>query len=87
MGSKPGTGKRTLEMSLRLHVFSSYTGFVEAQTVMAVCIQLLADAPSVTGYGSWYIRHDETIPLSGQMVAGQVVNELVGNFTLFVSET
>lgn len=87
LGSKPGTGKRTLECALRLHVFSTYTGFYEADTIMAVCIQLLAHAPAVTGYGSWAIFHDETIPLGGVMVAGVVVNELVANCRLFVSET
>jgi hypothetical protein len=86
-GSKPGTGKRTLEIDLRLHVFSQHAGFIEAQQIMAKCIELLADAPAVTGYGSWAIFHDETVPLPGEMVAGQRVNELVGLFRLMVSES
>ena len=86
LGSKPGTGKRTLECSLRLHVFSTYTGFYEADTITSKCIELLVDAPAVTGYGSWAIFHDETIPLSGEIVAGVRVNELVCNMRLMVSE-
>ena len=87
LGSKPGTGKRLIQVDLRIHVFSEYTGFYEAQTVLAKCIELLADAPAVSGYGSWAIFHDETIPLSGEIVAGVVVNELVGIFRLMVSES
>jgi hypothetical protein len=87
LGSKPGTGKRTLEVDLRLHVFSAYAGFFEAQRAMAKCIELLANPPTVTGYGSWAIFHDETIPLAGQMVAGVTVNELVANLRLYVSES
>jgi hypothetical protein len=86
IGSRPGAGRRTLEMALRLHVFSTYAGMLEAQQVMAACIGLLSTAPSVTGYGSWAIFHDDTIPLSDQVVAGVRVNELVANFRLYVSE-
>jgi hypothetical protein len=86
LGSKPGTGKRTLEVDLRVHVFSQYVGMIEAQQVMAKCIELLADAPVVTGYGSWAIFHDGTVPLPGEIVAGVVVNELVANMRLMVSE-
>lgn len=84
---KAGGGGRTLEVDLRLRVFSEHVGFYEAQTVMAKCLELLATAPAVTGYGSWALFHDETIPLSGQMVAGVNVNELVANCRLYVSES
>ncbi len=90
LGSKPGTGKRTLECALRLHVFTQNVdrvGLQQAQEIMAVCIQLLADAPAVTGYGSWAIFHDDTIPLGGGHVSGIVVNELVANMRLMVSES
>ena len=87
LGSKPGTGKRTIQVDLRLHAFSEYQGFYEAQQVIAKCIELLADAPAVTGYGSWAIFHDETIPLGGELVAGVRVNELVANCRLYVSES
>jgi len=86
LGSKPGTGKRSLEVDLRLHVFSTHIGFSEAQAVMAKCIELLKDPPAVAGYGSWAIFHDETIPLAGETVAGVRVNELVANMRLYVSE-
>lgn len=85
-GSRPGSGQRTMECDLRLHVFTQTSGFLEAHGVMAKCIELLATPPAVTGYGSWAIFHDETIPLPQQLVAAQPVNELVGNFRLFLSE-
>jgi hypothetical protein len=86
-GNKAGAGGRTLEVDLRLHVFSEYVGFYEAQSVMSECIRLLADPPTVAGYGSWAIYHDETIPLGREIVAGVVVNELVANMRLYVSES
>jgi len=87
MGSKPGVGRRTLEVSVRVHVFSSYVGFIEAQQIMATVIQLLADPPAVTGYGRAAIFHDDTVPLSAQIIAGVPVNELVGLFRLYLTET
>jgi hypothetical protein len=84
-GTKPGTG-RTLEISLRLYVYSQYAGMAQAQQVMAKAIQLLADAPAVTGYGSWAIFHDETIPVGAELIAGVQVNELAANFRLYITE-
>jgi hypothetical protein len=86
IGTKPGTG-RTLEISLRLHVFSQYAGMKEAQGVMAKAIELLKDAPAVVGFGSWAIFHDETLSLPHELVAGVPVRELVSNWRLYVTET
>ena len=47
-------------------------------------IELLADPPSVTGYSSWAIFHDETQNLGDQIVAGLKVKELVAMFRLYV---
>ena len=85
LGTKPGTN-RLMEVDLRLHVFSQYRGFIEGQQVMAKAIELLKDAPAVTGYSSWAIFHDETIPLGDEEVSGIKVKELVGMFRLFVQE-
>jgi hypothetical protein len=87
IGSKPGTGNRTLEVGIRLHVYSTFQGFSQAQGVMAKAIQLLAVAPSVSGYGSWALFHDDTIPLDDEVVAGVKVKELVGFFRLYVTES
>lgn len=86
LGSRPGAGQRLLEIDLRVHAFSTYAGMLECQRVLAVALELLATAPSVTGYGSWAIFHDDTVPLPDQMVAGKRVNELVANCRLYVSE-
>lgn len=85
MGTKPGTG-RTLQVSLRLHVFSQYAGMSQAQAVMAKAIQLLTEPPSVTGFGSWAIFHDETVPIGPELVAGVSVHELAANLRLYVTE-
>ncbi len=83
LGTKPGVGQLP-EIDLRVHVFSQYEGMKEAQAVMDKVMQLLADPPSVTGYSSWAIFHDETINLGDQIVNGVKVRELVGLFRLYV---
>ena len=86
-GNKPGGGTRTLECDVRLHVFDVGDSLVQTRAVMSECMRLLADPPSVTGYGSWAIFWDDVIPLVGEIVAGVVVNELVANMRLMVSES
>jgi len=82
-GTKPGL-KTLPEIDLRVHVFSTYQGWSEAQAVMGTVLQLLADPPTVTGYSSWAIFHDDTIALADQEVAGVKVKELVALFRLYV---
>lgn len=84
-GTKPGTHAFP-QVRVRVNVFSTYSGFSEAQTVMSKVIELLADPPAVTGYSAWAIFHDSTTPLSGQVVGGVVVNEMVSDFRLYVEE-
>ncbi len=85
-GTKPGLGTLP-EIDLRVHVFSQFEGYSEAQAVMGQAIALLKDPPTVTGYASWAIFHDETITLGDQIVAGVKVKELVGMFRLYVELT
>jgi hypothetical protein len=86
MGGRPGTG-RTLAIALRLYIYTQYAGMSQAQAIAAKCIQLLAHPPAVTGFDAWAIFHDETVPVGRDMIAGVVVNELVVNLRLFVTET
>jgi hypothetical protein len=85
LGTKPGT-TRLMEVELRVHVFTASAGLSEAQTIMAKVIELLKDPLTVTGYASAAIFHDETVPLSDEMVAGVRVKELVWIGRVFVSE-
>jgi hypothetical protein len=82
-GTKPGT-KQLAEIDLMVHVFSQFQGMSEAQSVMDKVIELLKDAPAVTGYSSWAIFHDETLNLGDQDVGGVKVKELVARFRLYV---
>jgi len=84
-GTKPGLGQLP-ELEVRVHVFSQQQNLSEAQGILAVVIQLLADAPTVTGYASWAIFHDSTIDLGDQIVANITVHELVAIFRLYVEE-
>ena len=85
-GSKPGLGQLPA-LDLRVHVFSQFEGYSEAQAVLSQAIALLtANPPTVTGYASWAIFHDETLNLGDQIVAGVKVKELVGLFRLYVEE-
>ena len=86
IGSGPGTA-RTLEVDIRVHVFTQHGGWARAHVVMAKAIELLKSPPAVTGFGSWAIFHDDTVQLQSQVVAGVLVNELVSNWRLYVSET
>lgn len=85
-GTKPGLGQLPA-IDLRVHVFSKFEGHSEGQAVIATVIQLLtANPPTVTGYASWAIFHDETVNLGDQIVAGVKVKELVALFRLYVEE-
>lgn len=82
-GTKPGV-KQLSRIDLRVHVFSKFAGMSEAQSVMNKVLQLLADAPTVSGYSSWAIFHDETVNLGDQELAGVKVKELVALFRIYV---
>lgn len=84
-GTKPGLGMLP-EIDLRVHVFSQFQGWSEAQAVMATVLQLLADPPTVSGFASWAIFHDRTIQLADEAIAGVKVKELVALFRLYVEE-
>ncbi len=82
-GTKPGTGQLP-QIDLLVHVFSQFDGMSVGQAAMNAVIGALKDAPTVSGYSSWAIFHDETINLGDQLVAGLKVKELVARFRLFV---
>ena len=84
-GTRPGLGMLP-EIDLRVHVLSTYQGLKQAQTIMEQAINALKTAPAVTGYDSWAIFHDRTIPLQDELEAGVKVKELVAFFRLYVEE-
>ncbi len=87
LGTKPGVG-RTLEITIRLHVYSQFAGMTEAQAVLREAIRVMfAQALTVDGYkvdGEPF--HDENVSLPDELVGGQKVKELVGLFRLYVTE-
>ena len=93
LGTKPGQGQ-SLEVDIRLHVFSKGAGFLEAQGAMSKAIQLLSvtDAMRSSLAANGYTLcggepfYDESIPISDSVVAGESVKELVANFRLYVEE-
>ncbi len=82
-GTKPGT-RHLPQIDLLVHVFSQFQGMSEAQGVMDQCIGALATVPTVSGYSSWAIFHDDTINVGDAIVAGIKVKEIVARFRLFV---
>lgn len=84
MGSQAGRSGQLPQIDLVVHVFSTFQGLSEAQAVMNAVIGALVTPPTVTGYSSWAIFHDDTINLGDQIVAGVKVKELVARFRLFV---
>ena len=84
-GTLQGT-KALPEIGWRVHIFTQGEGYKTAQAIAAKVLQLLATPPAVTGYGSWAIFHDTTIPLGDELVAGVRVKELVVTGRLYVEE-
>lgn len=85
LGTKPGVGTLP-EIEIRLHVYSTAGGFRECQQILGKAIALLADPPTVSGYASWAIFHDQTIPLPDEQIIGVTVQELVALLRLYVQE-
>lgn len=76
------------EVELRVHVFSTYAGSNEAQTIAAKVIELLRDqALTVTGYNHCgRVFYDGTPDLGMQDINGVIVRELVPLFRIYVEE-
>lgn len=85
LGTKPGTG-RTLELDVRLHAYVEGERWAPAQAIAAKALELLADAPTVTGFNAPAIFHDDTLQFDEQLIAGVKVKELVVMLRLFVDE-
>ncbi len=83
-GTKAGSVGRLPEVDLRIHVFTQAGSMKSAQAVMAKVLELLADPPAVTGYGSWAILWDDTQTIDDAVIAGVRVQEMVSNGRLFV---
>lgn len=85
-GTRVGLGQLP-EVEIRLTVYTKTVGMKTAQAVMAKALELLATAPAtVTGYSSWAIFWDSTIPIPESMIAGEKVQELVSTGRLYVEE-
>lgn len=83
-----GRGPDLTQIELRLHVFSTWNGMLEAQRIMREAIRLLKyTTPMVSGYTMPEIGrpHDE-IPLPFEEINGVKVRELVTIWDLFVEE-
>ena len=87
-----GFGTKALpQLEIRVHVFSQYAGWQEAETILAAAETLLHhETPAVTGYATWYCRAQVERPavkLDDQELNGVKVKELVGFFDLYVEST
>ena len=83
-----GRGPDLTRIELRLHVFSTWNGMLEAHRIMREAIRLLKySTPTVTGYTLVEIGrpHDE-IALPFEEINGVKVRELVTIWDLFADE-
>lgn len=73
------------EVTLRVHVFSAYKGFKEAQAAMNKVIQLLRDQSlAISGYAQCgLVFYDRTLNVGDVEVNGVLVHELVGDFRIY----
>lgn len=83
-----GQGPDLWELTLRLHVFSTWNGFLEARRIMREAIRLLKyTSPIVAGYRMPTIgRPEQEIALPFEELNGVKVRELVTEWTLFADE-
>lgn len=86
-GTKAGVTGQLPEIDLLVHVFAQFDGMSTVQAAMNQVIAALVSPPTVSGYASWAIFHDETLNLGDQLVAGLKVKELVARFRLYVELT
>lgn len=83
-----GTSGDVPQISLLVHVFSTYAGMAEAQTIAQKVIELLKhQAISVSGYTqAGRVFYDETVSLPEEEIEGVKVRELVARFRIYVEE-
>lgn len=84
LGTIPGDDRVT-ELQLRLHVFSQYPGFLEADAILAKAIELLKNPLTVTGYACPAVFHDlPAVKFQDELVAGQKCKEVVKDIRIVV---
>jgi hypothetical protein len=83
-----GRGADLTHIELRLHVFSTWNGMLEAQRIMREAIRLVKwSLPAVSGYTVTEIgRPQDEIPLPFEEVNGVKVRELVTIWDVFAEE-
>lgn len=74
------------EVTLRVHVYSTYEGWKDAQAILAACITRLKDvALTVAGYAMCgHVFYDETVTVPETEINGVKCKELVANFRIYV---
>jgi hypothetical protein len=85
LGTRPGNGRMS-QCEVRLHAYASGESWKVAQDILAKAIELLATAPTVSGFSSPAIFHDDSMPIEDVEIAGEKVKELFHRCTLIVEE-
>lgn len=87
LGTKPGDTRGMWDIDLRVHVFSTYAGFKEAQAILAACVTALVSPVAVTGLTMHAIFHDAAVPLGDEIINGVKCKELVQLGRIYVEAT
>lgn len=84
-----GSGYGLPEVAVDVHVFSTYQGMKEAQSIAAMAVQLLRDQSlTISGYThAGLVFYDETVSLQDQAIEGVKVQELVAKFRVYARES
>lgn len=74
------------EIELRVHAYSTYAGFKEAQSIIDKVKELLRNQSiTVTGFTQCgKVFYDRTVPLADQLINGVKCHELVAFFRVYV---
>lgn len=77
------------EVSTRVHVYSKYQGWKEAQAILAACITRLKDvALTVSGYAMCgETIYDDSVTIAESIINGEKCKELVGLFRIYVEQS
>jgi len=87
LGTKPGSALGFWDVDLRVHVFSTYAGWKEAQAILAAAVTALVSPVSVTGMTMHAVFHDASVSLPDELINGVKCKELVQLARLYVEAT
>lgn len=83
LGTTWSRGNGCWELPLRIHIYSQYEGWQEAQGILAAIVTLIDDGLSAGDYTVSATFNDDAVQLPDQLIAGVKCKELVLNGRIY----